>query len=261
MKKNKLNFLKNRPVRFGFGFINLKLKKPNRTQTKNNRAKLEKNLAKINRAKTKPNRKNRAKPVWIGFCPKKPNQLNRHRSVWTGFGFFHYQKIDKYKRKYRGNISVGTFSRDFTYGNIPSVYTEGITVGKKIKTNKKKRWRVIFTNGITDGIFFVGKFVGKLWTLFIMSITKGITDGIFRRHFPESSRTVHFPIALLLLFFTDKITDGLKSRQCYLLVFWKNSINLKFSFKYYRRNHRRIEKSSVNFWRFLKKFYEIENLN
>jgi hypothetical protein len=28
--------------------------------------------------------------------------------------------------------------------------------------------------------------VGKLWTLFIMSITKGITNGIFRRYFPES---------------------------------------------------------------------------
>ena len=50
----------------------------------------------------------------------------------------HYQKIDKYKRKYRGNISVGKFPRDFTDGNIPSVYTEGITVGKKIRTKQKK---------------------------------------------------------------------------------------------------------------------------
>jgi hypothetical protein len=52
--------------------------------------------------------------------------------------FYNYQKIDKYKRKYRGNISVGKFSRDFTDGNIPSVYTEGITVGKKLKQSKKK---------------------------------------------------------------------------------------------------------------------------
>jgi hypothetical protein len=44
----------------------------------------------------------------------------------------HYQKIDKYKRKYRGNIFIGKFSRDFTDGNIPSVYTDGITVEKKI---------------------------------------------------------------------------------------------------------------------------------
>jgi hypothetical protein len=41
-------------------------------------------------------------------------------------------EIDKYKRKYRGNISVGKFSRDFTDENISSVYTEGITVGKNI---------------------------------------------------------------------------------------------------------------------------------
>jgi hypothetical protein len=51
----------------------------------------------------------------------------------------HYQKIDRYKRKYRENISVGKFPRDFTDGNIPSVYTEGITVEKKIKTKQKKR--------------------------------------------------------------------------------------------------------------------------
>ena len=51
----------------------------------------------------------------------------------------HYQKIDKYKRKYRGNIFVGKFPRDFTDGNIPSVYTDGTTVGKKIKTKQKKK--------------------------------------------------------------------------------------------------------------------------
>jgi hypothetical protein len=56
----------------------------------------------------------------------------------------HYQKIDKYKRKYRGNISVGKFLRDFTDGNILSVYTEGITVGKKIKTKQKKNDDVSF---------------------------------------------------------------------------------------------------------------------
>jgi hypothetical protein len=49
----------------------------------------------------------------------------------------HYQKIDKYKRKYRENIFVGKFPRDFTNGNIPSVYTDGITVGKKLKKKKK----------------------------------------------------------------------------------------------------------------------------
>jgi hypothetical protein len=44
---------------------------------------------------------------------------------------------------------------------------------KKLKQSKKKWWRVIFTNGFTDGICSVG----KLWTLFIMLITKGITNG------------------------------------------------------------------------------------
>jgi len=43
----------------------------------------------------------------------------------------HYQKIDKYKRKYRRNIYVGNILMDFTDDNIPSVYTEEITVGNK----------------------------------------------------------------------------------------------------------------------------------
>jgi hypothetical protein len=42
----------------------------------------------------------------------------------------HYQKINKYKRKYRGNIFVGKLSTDFTNGNIPLVFTEIITVEK-----------------------------------------------------------------------------------------------------------------------------------
>jgi len=46
-------------------------------------------------------------------------------------------EIDKYKRKYQRNISLSKFSRDFTDKNIPSVYNEGITVGKKIITTQK----------------------------------------------------------------------------------------------------------------------------
>jgi hypothetical protein len=56
-----------------------------------------------------------------------------------------------------------------------------------------------------------------------MSITKGITDGIFCRYFPESFRTVHLPIALLIVVL-------------------------------YGQNHRQIEKSSLLFGGFLKKF-------
>jgi len=122
----------------------------------------------------------------------------------------HYQKIDKYKRKYRGNISVGKFSRDFTDGNIPSVYTEGITVGKKIKTKQKKNDDVSqFTNKFTDGTNSVGnsvgKFVGKLWTLFIMLITKGITDRKFRRYFPESKSPTDWKGVGVIWRFSEKI--------------------------------------------------------
>ena len=46
----------------------------------------------------------------------------------------HYQKIDKYKRKYRGNIFVSNFPRDFTDGNIPSVKSVGKFVGKTVNT-------------------------------------------------------------------------------------------------------------------------------
>ena len=74
-----------------------------------------------------------------------------------------------------GNIE-GKFPRDFTDGNILSVYTEGITVGTKIKTKQKKN---------DDVSFLPTEFIGKLWTLFIMSITKGITDRIFRRYSRE----------------------------------------------------------------------------
>jgi len=133
----------------------------------------------------------------------------------------HYQKIDKYKRKYWGNIFVDKLPTDFTDKNIPSVFTEGIIVEKNLN-KEKKWWRAIFTNGIIDRLNFIGKIIGKLWTLFIMSITKRITDGNFRRYFIESSGTIHFLIALLIIVF-------------------------------YRQNHRWIEKPSVLFGGFLKK--------
>ena len=61
---------------------------------------------------------------------------------------------------------------------------------KKIKTKQKKWWRVIFTDGINSiGNSVdksVSKSVGKLWTLFIMSITKGITDGVFQNCSPSN---------------------------------------------------------------------------
>jgi hypothetical protein len=78
-----------------------------------------------------------------------------------------------------------------------------------------------------------------------MSITKEITDEIFRRYFPESSRTVHFPIALLIVVLYGQNHRRIEKPSVLFGGFRKNSIDLKFSFKYYKGNHRRIEKSSV----------------
>jgi hypothetical protein len=61
----------------------------------------------------------------------------------------HYQKIDKYKRKYRRNIFVCKFPRDFT---------DGITMGKKIKTKHKKKDDVSFLPTELPTEFSVGKF-------------------------------------------------------------------------------------------------------
>jgi len=60
---NRLNFWKNRPVRFSFGFINKKLKKPNRTETdkKPEKKPSQTGPKPSQTGKTEPNRKNRAK--------------------------------------------------------------------------------------------------------------------------------------------------------------------------------------------------------
>jgi hypothetical protein len=71
-------------------------------------------------------------------------------------------EIDKYKLKYRENISVGIFLRDFTDGNILSVYTEGITVRKKIKTKQKNNNVSFLPMEFIPSVKSVGKFVGKL---------------------------------------------------------------------------------------------------
>jgi hypothetical protein len=130
----------------------------------------------------------------------------------------HYQKIDKYKRKYRGNISVGKFQGILPTEIFPRYIPRELPWEKKLKQSKKKMITCHFYQRN-----YRRNFVGKLWILFTMSITKGITDRIFCRYFPESSRTVHFPISLLIVVL-------------------------------YGQNHRRIEKSSVLFGGFLKKF-------
>jgi hypothetical protein len=85
VKKNQLNriqFWKNQPVRLGFDFISLKLKKPNP-----NRKKQKKNRGKPkNQAKPEKTEPNRFDPVFIlkNRTERKPVGLNRFR---FGFGF------------------------------------------------------------------------------------------------------------------------------------------------------------------------------
>ena len=57
----------------------------------------------------------------------------------------------------------------------------------------------------------VCKIACKSLTLFIMSIIKRVTNRKIHLYFLASSKTVHFLIVLLIFFFTDKITDGLKN--------------------------------------------------
>jgi methionine-rich copper-binding protein CopC len=73
VKKNQLEFLKKQSVQFGFSFISLKLKKPNRIQTektKKKRAKPEKIRVKLNQTRTA-----RFELIWLLFLIKtEPNR-------------------------------------------------------------------------------------------------------------------------------------------------------------------------------------------
>jgi len=139
-------------------------------------------------------------------------KLNIEIFVW-----YHYQKIDKYKRKYRGNISVGKFPRDFTDGKFPRYIPRELPWEKNLKQSKKKMMTCHFYRRIYRRNYrrnyrrkyslgnSVSKFVGKLWTLFIMLITKGITDGKFRRYFPESKSPTDWKVVSVIWRFSEKI--------------------------------------------------------
>ena len=104
-KKNRLNFLKSRPVQFGFGFITKKPKKPNRTETEKKPSKTEKTEPEPSQTektepkpeKTKPKPR---KPSQTGFCPKKSNRTESKPVGLTrfrfGFGFFFKKKIFRF---------------------------------------------------------------------------------------------------------------------------------------------------------------------
>jgi hypothetical protein len=87
------------------------------------------------------------------------DQLDLGPRIWFSKSLL---EIDKYKWKYWENIFVSKFLRDFIDGNISSVYTEGITVGKKIKTKQKNDDVSFFTNKIIPSVnpleFSVGIF-------------------------------------------------------------------------------------------------------
>jgi hypothetical protein len=91
VKKNQLNqleFFKNQPVWFGFDFISLKLKKPNRTQTrkKPSQTRTGKNRVKQKKNRAKPNQTRIGwfEPAFFQITKPKPVGLNRFR---FGFGF------------------------------------------------------------------------------------------------------------------------------------------------------------------------------
>ena len=68
---------------------------------------------------------------------------------------------------------------------------------EKNNLNKKNDDVLFFTNGMTNGI----NSVSKMLTLFIMSLTDGITNENFHWYFLESYGIVHSPIALLIAVF------------------------------------------------------------
>ena len=107
---------------------------------------------------------------------------------WFTCDAFHYQKIDKYKQKYRKNISLVNCWQILPMKIFTRYLLRELQWKKKFKTKQKK-------NDVGNS---VSKIIDKLSILFIMWITKGIIDETFRRYFTESSETIHFPIALLI---------------------------------------------------------------
>ena len=99
---------------------------------------------------------------------------------------------------------------------FPRYLPRELQLKKKLKQSKKNDDVPFLATKLPTEHYSISKIVGELSTLFIMLITKRITDGTFRRCFTESSGIIHFPIALLITVF-------------------------------YRQNHQWIEKSLVIF--------------
>jgi hypothetical protein len=91
VKKNQLNrleFFKNQPVWFGFDFISLKLKKPNRTQTRKKPSQTGTGKNRVKQKKTEPNQ---TKPESVGlnrFFSNNQTETGRFEPVSVRFWFF-----------------------------------------------------------------------------------------------------------------------------------------------------------------------------
>jgi len=138
---------------------------------------------------------------------------------------------------------------------------------KRTRTTTRK---LLNTNGNTEGIFSSVNFRGILptelpWEKNLkQSKKKKMTCHFYQRNYRWKYRR-NFPSVFLSVNCEHCSSCQLQresptefSRECYLAVFWKNSINLKLSFKYYRRNHRRNEKPSVIVGGFWKKFTKLK---
>ena len=93
-EKKPIKFLKKRAGSVRFRFYKQKTEK---TEPNRNRQKTGKKPSQTGKTGPKPrkqsqNRKNRAKPVWTGFCPKKPNRNGRFDPVSVRFRFFFQKK-------------------------------------------------------------------------------------------------------------------------------------------------------------------------
>jgi hypothetical protein len=92
-QKNRLKFWNNWPVRFGFGFISLKPKKLNRTQTGKKPSQTRKNRAKLEKTEPKPNQ-TWFEPVFSLKNQTESNQTKTGRLNRFRFSFvFFFKKI------------------------------------------------------------------------------------------------------------------------------------------------------------------------
>ena len=129
--------------------------------------------------------------IWFGFF-----RFGFFFWFWVRFNFFGFRLIKPNTTRKLINTNgntEGIFSSVHFRGILPTaifpryIPTE-LSREKNLKQSKKKKMTDGFktkqkkiSEGFLPTELPTENSVGKLWTLFIMSITKGITDGIFQR--------------------------------------------------------------------------------